>query len=324
MRILVTGATGYIGTGLCRKWAADGHELRAVVRSTSQTHELEALGVRCFVGDVVERSSMREAMSGADWVVHAAAELDFQVPEERMRRINVDGSRNIATLAWKLGVGRFLSVSSMACFGGSPADGTPSDESAPPQLPFPSPYSATKFDGEQAIQKVAKEGLRVNTVYPSMVYGPPGKRRGANAMLRMIIKGRLPAVVGGDRVLRWVFVDDLVEGIVRVMDRAQPGEGYFLTGDSITVERLVEKVCRLAHQRIPRWKLSPRMAEAALAAVGPYYRLRGWRAPLNRYQLRTMRRHWNFDDSLARRKLDWHPRKLNQGLPPTVEHLQST
>ena len=100
---------------------------------------------------------MREAMSGADWVVHAAAELDFQVPEERMRRINVDGSRNVATLAWKLGVGRFLSVSSMACFGGSPADGTPADESFPPQLPFPSPYSATKFDGQQAIQKVAKK-----------------------------------------------------------------------------------------------------------------------------------------------------------------------
>ncbi len=157
-----------------------------------------------------------------------------------------------------------------------------------------------------------------------MVYGPPGKRRGANAMLRMIVKGRLPAVVGGDRILRWVFLDDLVEGIDRVMSRAQPGKSYFLTGDAITVDRLVEKVARLAHQRIPRLRLSPRMAEIAVAVAAPYYRFRGWREPLNRYQLRTLGRHWNFDDSLARGELDWHPRTLSEGLPPTIERLRST
>ena len=128
---------------------------------------------------------MREGMSGADWVIHAAADLDMDGgPAERMRQANVQGSENVASLAYKLGVGRFLSVSSMAYFGGSPPDGSTADESAPLQTPFPTLYSATKHSGERAIQEWAKKGLRINTVYPSLVYGPPGKKEGANAILR--------------------------------------------------------------------------------------------------------------------------------------------
>ena len=76
MRFFVTGATGYIGTALCRRLVGAGHEVRALVRATSRTEELHRLGVTTFVGDLGDRPSMREGMSGADWVVHAAAELE--------------------------------------------------------------------------------------------------------------------------------------------------------------------------------------------------------------------------------------------------------
>jgi nucleoside-diphosphate-sugar epimerase len=323
MRIFVTGATGYLGSALCQRWAADRHEVTALVRASSRTGELESLGVGCCVGDVTDRVSMREGMSGADWVVHAAAELDPRAPAEQVRRVNVDGSANVASLAFKLGVGRFLSVSSMAAFGGSPADGSPSDEDSPPQMPFPSSYSATKHAGQKAIEEIADQGLRVDTVYPGLVYGPPAKSRGANTLLFRILTGRMPAIVGGNQISRWVFIDDVVDGTLRVMDRAEPGSRFLLTGEAATVDSLVSKVCSLADVRAPRWRISVNGAEVLLLAMRAYFGLRGRRPPFSRQQLASLRRHWNFDDTYARQELEWRPRGLDEGLPPTLEDLQA-
>jgi len=108
MRIFVTGATGYIGRQLCRRLAGEGHEVRALVRPASRTAPLLEAGVALFPGDVTDRASMREGMSGADWVIHAAADLDLDGPPGRMAAVNVGGSENVASLAHKLGVPRFL------------------------------------------------------------------------------------------------------------------------------------------------------------------------------------------------------------------------
>ncbi|HSL85023.1 MAG TPA: NAD-dependent epimerase/dehydratase family protein [Thermoanaerobaculia bacterium] len=330
MRLFVTGATGYIGTALVRRLAADGHEVRALVRATSRTDVLRELGVTTFVGDVsdpgTKRSSLREAMSGADWVLHLAAELDPHASLERMRRVNVEGSEAVASLASKLGVGRFLSVSSVAYFGGSPEDGAPATEETPPREPFPSAYSLTKHEAERAIRAWAGRGLSVHTVYPSLVYGPPGKKQGANWLLRAILKERFPVLVGGDRTTSWVFLDDVVEAIVRLMDRSPslpPGRDYLLAGDRATVRELARRVAELGGVRAPRRDLPLGLARFATAATAPLFRLAGTRPPLPPEQLRSLARHWSFDDARARRELDWRPRTLAEGLPPTVEYIQA-
>jgi nucleoside-diphosphate-sugar epimerase len=324
MRIFLTGGTGYIGGALARRLVADGHEVRALVRATSKVEGLQELGVATFVGDLGDRYSMREGMSGADWVIHAAADLDFGAPEERMRKINVEGSDNVASLAFKLGVGRFLSVSSIAFFGGSPEDGTPATESTPIQQPFPSLYSVTKHSGELAVREWGKKGLRINTVYPSLVYGPPGKKSGSNFFLRQMIKGRIPAVVGGDRKVSWIHLEDVVEGMLAVMRKAQPGRDYLLAGDVTTVRSLVDRVCRLAGVRPPRLSLPVGVARVGLALSAPLFRVRGHKPPVPPEQLESLSRHWAFDDTRARTELDWRPRTLDEGLPGTVEYLKAT
>lgn len=324
MRVFLTGGTGYIGGALARRLAEAGHEVRALVRPTSDAEALQQLGSAIFVGDVLDRASMREGMSGADWVIHAAAELDLSGPPERMRRVNLQGSENVASLAYKLGVGRFLSVSSMAYFGGSPPDGSAAREDAPLQTPFPTLYSATKHSGELAIQEWAKRGLRVNTVYPSLVYGPPGKKRGANSILRGFLKRRYPVVVGADRKMSWIYLEDLVEGLIKVTEKAPPSRGYLMTGDITTVRELVDRVCELGGIKAPRFNIPVGLARAAAVLSKPFFTLRGRRPPLTGEELNSLQRHWAFDDSRARTELDWHPRGLAEGLPPTVEHLQAT
>jgi len=321
MRIFLTGASGYIGAALCRRLTGAGHELRALVRASSQTEELRRLGVALFPGDLADRASMREGMSGADWVVHAAAELDPAAPAERMQQANATGSENVASLAWKLGVPRLLAVSSIAAFGGSPPDGSPATEESPPQLPYPTPYSATKQAGEEAIRAWAKRGLRVNVVYPSLVYGPPGKKGGANVLLRNLARGRFPALIGAERKASWVFLADLVEGMVAVMERALPGRDYLLTGDVTTVRSLAARVCALAGIAPPRRNVSPGVARVALIAATPLLRLLGRRPPLPAQQVASLDRHWAFDDRRAREELGWTRRGLDEGLPPTIEFL---
>src|SRR3990167_3509388 len=98
MRVFLTGATGYIGGALARSLVAVGHDVRALVRSQSPpraTEALRQLGVATFVGDIAERASLREGMSGADWVIHAAAELDLAAPPARMAQVNIQGSDNV-------------------------------------------------------------------------------------------------------------------------------------------------------------------------------------------------------------------------------------
>lgn len=320
MRIFVTGGTGYIGGVLCRRLATEGHELRCLVRATSDTRELEEIGAACFIGDLGDRYSMRVAMSGADWVVHAGAELDLTRPPDQMQAANVAGSENVASLAWKLGVGRLLSVSSIAYFGGSPMDGSAGTEDSP-ILPFPTRYSATKHAGQQAIRQWADEGLEVNTVYPSLVYGPPGKKSGANPLVRRVAKGWMPALVGGDRWTSWVFVEDLADGMVRVMERAEPGRDYLMSGDSTTIEEVTRQVCGIAGVPMPRLRLSVGAARLLTRLSTPIYRLRGRKPPIDVEQLRSLERHWHFDDSRARTELNWSPRPLAEGLPPTVEYF---
>ncbi|HUO86824.1 MAG TPA: NAD-dependent epimerase/dehydratase family protein [Thermoanaerobaculia bacterium] len=323
-RIYVTGATGYIGQPLALRLAGLGHEVRALVRDSSDPRRvaaLESAGVGCFVGDLADRASLREGMSGADWVIHAAAELDPAVPAERMRRANVDGSENVASLAAKLGTGRFLAVSSIAAFAGSPDDGSPATEETPRHADPPSLYSATKRAGEEVIRTWVGRGLRLNVVWPSLVYGPPGKKQGTNSLLRRYAKGRVPLMVGADRRSSWIFLEDLLDGMLRVIERAPAGRDYLMTGDVATIEEVVRQVAALAGVRPPRWSLPVPVAKAFLLLATPYYRLRGWRPPASADQLDSLARHWAFDDARARRELDWQPRPLAAGLPPTIEHL---
>lgn len=321
MRIFLTGASGYLGRALAARLVAEGHELRALVRSESRSEPLAALGVTLFRGDLTDRVSMREAMSGADWVVHAAADLDLTGPPGRMAAVNVGGSENVASLASKLGVPRLLSVSSVAYFGGSPEDGSPGTEESPPLRPFPTEYSRTKHEGEKAIRAYSARGLEVVTVYPSLVYGPPGKKEGANALLRQLWLGRFPALVGADRWASWIFLDDCVDGIVRAMARARPGAGYLLAGEAVTVREIAARVAAAGGAPAPKREVSVAAARWALRLALPFYRLRGRRPPMPLTQLDSLARHWRFDDRKARAELDWRPRPLDQGLATTLAYI---
>lgn len=321
MRIYLTGGTGYIGKALAARLLSEGHELHCLVRPTSDRGKLEGAGAACFVGELTERESLAAGMKGCDLVIHAAAELDLRVPREQMEAVNVAGSENVARLAVELGVKRLLSVSSMAFFGGSCDDGSPGNEESSPRRPFLTAYSATKNAAQLAIEAITDGRLVLDTVYPSLVYGPPGKKGGTNPLLRALARGRLRFLVGADRIVRWVFIDDVVDAMVRILDRAPAGRGYLLTGEAATVRQVANLIAEHTGVPAPRFDLPLPLARVGLRLSSILLHLVGRRSRVRVEQLGNLRRHWNFDDRHAREKLNWHPRPLAEGLPPTLDFL---
>src|SRR5690606_17210377 len=192
-----------------------------------------------------------------------AADLDLAGPAGRMEAVNVGGAENAASLAWKLGVPRFVSIGSIACWGGSPGDGTPATEDTP-VLPPPTRYSATKRRGDEAVRAWAGRGLGVLTVHPSLVYGPPGKKEGANALIRQLDLGRFPALIGADRRTSWLFLDDLIDGIARVVERGAPGGRWLMAGEVASVAELAARIAAAGGAPVPRWRLPVGLAKVAL------------------------------------------------------------
>lgn len=320
MRIFLTGATGYIGGKLARRLIDDGHQLACLVREASQPERVEALqglGASVHVGELADRESLKPGMDGADWVIHAGAEL---VRETAMDGANVHGSDNIASLAVELRVPRFLSVSSISYWGGSPADGSPGTEESPVQE-FPTAYSASKHAGEQAIRAYCEKGLSVVTVFPSLVYGPPGKRSGANFFLYQLVHGNMPALIAADRKVSWVYVDDVVEAMVRIVDLDLAGGRFILAGEGETLGQTAERITTLTGVKPPRLGLSVPAAKTLLRLAAPFFRLAGKRLPVEPVRLDYLSKHWFFSDELARRDLNWSPRGMDEGLPSTVEML---
>ncbi len=322
MKIFLTGGTGYIGGLLAKRLHADQHQLSCLVRATSRPETVAALrdlGAEIHIGDLDDRESLRPGMREADWVVHAGAELNR---DGDMDRANVNGSTHIASLAVELAIPRFFSVSSIAFWGGSPADGSPGNEDSPVQ-DFPTAYSATKNAGELAIRAHQERGLNVVSVHPSLVYGPPGKKNGANFFLYQIVHQKLPALMAADRIVSWIYIDDVVEAIVRIIDLDLTEGRYLLAGEGITLADTAAKLGELAGSKVPKVHLSVPTAKALLHIASPFFRLAGKRLPVEPVRLDYLAKHWHFSDAKAQRDLSWYPRGLDQGLPPTVEMLMA-
>lgn len=322
MHLFLTGGTGYIGGQLAKRLTADGHDLACLVRESSNPERVGALrdlGASIHIGDLAERESLRPAMEDADWVVHAGAELNR---EPAMDGTNVKGSDNIASLAVELGVPRFLSVSSISYWGGSPADGSPGTEESPVQ-DFPTAYSASKHAGENAIRAWTERGLKVVSVYPSLVYGPPGKKNGANFFLYQMVQGNLPVMIAGQRKVSWIHVEDVVGAMARIIDLNLTDGRFILAGEGEPLMDTARRVAAMAGVKPPRTSVSVPTAKVALTILAPFFKLAGKRLPVEPVRLNYLSRHWYFSEEHARRELDWGPRGLGEGLPPTVEMLMN-
>ncbi|MEZ5987530.1 MAG: NAD-dependent epimerase/dehydratase family protein [Planctomycetota bacterium] len=261
----VTGATGFVGSVLCRVLAERGTTLRCLVRPGSAAENLAGVPYDRVDGDLGTEGPLGEAMAGADEVWHLAALVSFRRRDaEAMRRINVDGTALVARLARERGVGRMLYMSSVAAVGHAP-DRRPIGEDAPYNFGrHRIPYCDTKRGGELAVRAEVERGLDAVVVNPSSMYGPGDRRKAEGSLLQAVAYDRVPFCPSGG--LNAADVRDVVSGTVAAMERGRTGERYILGGENLTGRQLFTKIAAVLGKRPPRLTL-PRWAMRLYAAV---------------------------------------------------------
>lgn len=210
-RILVTGATGFIGGYVARRLLTEGAEVVALARSPEKGVPLQLLGIEVAQGDITDQKRMAQILaSDIQIVMHIAAWLRGY-PLQHFETTNVSATRSLAQISARTGVERFVFTSSIAVYGLHGDHDV--DETTPLKL-YGDPYGDSKIKAEWALGDVAKAtGLPCIIVRPGMVYGP-GSPGWTVRLARWAMRGRLPVIDGGRGTAYPVYIDNLVDLLV--------------------------------------------------------------------------------------------------------------
>ncbi len=321
---LVTGATGFVGSAVARALAGRGHTLRLLVRKGSDRRNVAELDAELVEGDLLDPASLARAVAGCRYVVHVAADYRLWVPDPGpMIRANVGGTRALLLAAKEAGVERVVYCSSVAALGLT-KDGRPADEHTPvkPENVIGA-YKRSKWDAQQAVLGLARDGVPVVIVNPSAPVGPRDvKPTPTGRMVLDTAAGRMPAYV--DTGLNVVHVDDVGEGHALALERGRIGECYILGGEDLTMPPFLAMIDEAAGRRPQR---RARLPVGALwpVAVGAeaMARVTG-RAPLTtRDTLAMARKKMFFSSAKARAELGYVPRPAREAVRDAVAWFRS-
>lgn len=320
MTNLVTGANGFVGAAVVRALVVRGESVRALVRSGSNTVNLDGLPVEIVHGDITMADTLRVAAAGCANVFHVAADYRLWVPDPQpMYRTNVEGSLNVLEAAAAVGVRRMVYTSSVAVLGIN-GDRTPADEDTPVTIDdMIGPYKRSKYQAEQAVHARAAElGFELITVNPSTPIGPGDYRPTPTG--RIIVDaalGRMPAYV--DTGLNIVHVDDVAEGHVLARDAGASGERYILGGTDLSLRDILFMVAKLCGRRPPFLRL-PRVAVYPVAVVGEALARIGGPEPLvTRDELRMASKHMYFSSRKAVSAIGYRWRPAEAAIADALE-----
>jgi dihydroflavonol-4-reductase len=254
--ILVTGASGFVGSAVARTLLDAGHKVRVLVRATSSRVNLADRRLDIATGDLLDADSIARAMQGVQFVFHVAADyrLWARNPDDIIHT-NIEGTRLVMEGAQRAGVERIVYTSSVATL--KPLlDGTPSDETHPvdPKDAIGA-YKYSKATAERLVEKlIAENGLPAVIVNPSTPIGPGDVRPTPTG--RIIVEaaaGRMPAFV--ETGLNLVHVDDVAAGHVAALERGRIGERYILGGDDVRLGDMLAEIARQMGRKPPTVRL---------------------------------------------------------------------
>lgn len=260
MRVFITGATGFVGAHVARRYAAEGASLRLLARKTSRQDALAGLDAEIITGDLREPEGLRSALSGCDALVHVAADYRLWVRDPReMYAANVGGTRELLRLARETGVQRVVYTSSVATMGFK-SDGSIVNEDTPVSLAdMIGHYKRSKFLGEQEAIKAAHEGQHVMILNPTTPVGPGDwKPTPTGRIIVDFLNRKFPAYV--DTGLNLVDVDEVARMHLVALEQGRPGERYILGGENLTLKQILDRM-----SAITGWPSPTRKVPHALA-----------------------------------------------------------
>ena len=259
MLAFVTGATGFLGSHVARTLAAEGAELRLLVRPASDPRNIEDLKAERVMGDLRDPASIEKALSGCEVVFHVAADYRLWVRDpEQMYRSNVEGTRAVIEAARKQGVRRVVYTSSVATMGftsNGRGGGRLADEQSPVSLvDMIGHYKRSKFMAEQVAFEAARAGVDVVVVNPTTPIGERDvKPTPTGRIVLDFLKRKFPAYV--ETGLNLVDATECARGHMQALEKGRSGERYILGGENLTLKQILDRLAAITGLKSPTVKL---------------------------------------------------------------------
>jgi nucleoside-diphosphate-sugar epimerase len=323
MKVLITGAGGFIGSHLVDSQLEKGHEVRAVdlhldlLKHQAANSRLEALHL-----DITNDSLLKEIVDGVDIVYHlASAHLDVSLSDEAYRRVNVGATVALLNASKQAGVKRFVHCSSVGVTGdveNPPADET--TECHPTNI-----YERTKLEGEQAVLNFARRtGFPLVVMRPAWVYGPRCPRTAK--LLSTLSKGRFLFFGDGQNMRHPVYIHDAIQGLELCANvEGVSGEVFIIAGESaVRVSELIGVMSKELGVRSPTLHLPVALGLLAGHILEVAFKSLGKQPPFSRRSVDFFLKHNSYDIRKAKYKLGYQPQTdLQRGLRETIRCYQS-
>lgn len=323
MKILITGAGGFIGSHLVDSQLEKGFDVRAVdLHLDLLKHAAGHPRLEAIAGDITDETLVKQWVEGVDVVYHlASAHLDVSLPDEHYRHVNVDAALCLVEAAMGARVGRFVHCSSVGVIGDvehPPADET--SECHPTNI-----YERTKLEGERAVLEFPRRtGFSLVVMRPAWVYGPRCPRTAK--LIRTISKGRFPIFGSGKNMRHPVYISDAIRGLELCAEvQKVDGEVFIIAGETPVESReLVHVISSELHVRTKNITLPVFLGRWGGLALELLFKPLGKQPPFSRRSMDFFLKHNAYSIDKAKRRLGYQPKvDLRSGIQKTLASMKN-
>jgi dihydroflavonol-4-reductase len=308
MNIAVTGANGHVGINLCLALQGKGHFVRAL--SHKNDFGLKHINVESYKGDLLKRDSLRSFLVDIDVVVHLAAKISIKGdPDGSVKKINVEGTRNILEVARHSGIKRFIHFSSIHAFQQEPLDEV-LDEMRPIVGSGGFAYDRSKAEGERMVLASAKDGFDAIVLCPTAIIGPVDYEPSliGKAMLELY-NHQVPALVPGG--YNWVDVRDVVNGCIAAIENGRSGEKYLLSGQWRSLKDVTALITKYSGMKTTSLMMPFWVAQFGLPFITAYSKITGGEPLYTKESLHIIKNgNRHISNAKSRNELGFNPRDL--------------
>lgn len=306
--ILVTGATGFIGSYICRTLLQEQIPFKALKRVNSLVAPDLENGVEWVEGDILDFGSIEEALKNVDTVIHNAALISFYPKEyDAMSEINIVGTSNMINASLEAGVKRFIHMSSIAAIGRVRKSLRINNDSQWLKSTDNSRYGETKYYSELEVWRGLEEGLSTVILNPSVVLGPGDWNFKSTRMFKYVWDQGTFYPSG---TFNFVDIRDLVKATIKLANSNVQGERFIVNAGKIDYKSFFEKIAEQFSKKPPSYKLSPWIANIAIPVDRLKSKLLGVPPLITRETLRLSTIDYDYDGFKIKRLLDFDFRRI--------------
>ncbi|CAN1170888.1 Putative dihydroflavonol 4-reductase [Linum perenne] len=318
MKVLVIGATGYLGNQLCHILKKQGYHVRALLRRASDHSSLNEFEIA--YGDITDYDSLLNAFEGCTAVFHTAGLTEPWMPDPSVFfTVNVEGMRNVVEASRRTPtVEKVVCTLSASALGSTEGCGGAADESmVHSENTFSTEYERSQVAALKVGMAAGKEGVPIVVVYLGVVYGP-GKLTTGNLVAHLLVEhfkgGLLGRIRFGKDIFSFSYIDDVVKGHIAAMERGKIGETYLLTGQNISFAQVFDITFKLTSKPKPRITFPLWVIEIIGWLLVLRSRFTGQLPLISPPVVHAFRREWAYSCEKAKLDLGYNPRDLEDGL----------